>query len=185
MSKKTRWITTTGILLAVLIVLQALTKAGGQILTGSCVNLVLAIAALAGGLGCGLTIALLSPFFAYLLQIGPALFALTPCIALGNAVYVLLLALLISHKRPANLVTRFGFVVISAIAKFVTLYLAVVKFLLPTLGLPDEKLAVMSAMFSWPQLVTALIGGCVAVTIVPVLWKALKRSAPETQEPEQ
>ena len=52
MSKQTKWITTTAVLLALLVILQAITKAGGQFLTGSCVNLVLAVAALAGGLWC-------------------------------------------------------------------------------------------------------------------------------------
>ena len=34
----------------------------------------------------------------------------------------------------------------------------------------------MSAMFSWPQLITALIGGGLALVIVPALKKALRRS---------
>ena len=34
----------------------------------------------------------------------------------------------------------------------------------------------LPAAFSWPQLVTALLGGAVALTIVPALKKALHRS---------
>ena len=41
MSKKTLFITRTAALLALLVVLQAITKSAGQIVTGSCVNAVL------------------------------------------------------------------------------------------------------------------------------------------------
>ena len=59
MNKKIRWITETAIMLALLVTLQALTKPAGQFVTGSCVNVVLAMAALVGGLWSGLTIALI------------------------------------------------------------------------------------------------------------------------------
>ena len=45
--------------------------------------------------------------------------------------------------------------------------------MLPLLGLPDAKVSAMSAMFTWPQLFTALLGGAVALAIVPLLKKAL------------
>lgn len=182
MSKQTKWITTTAVLLALLVILQAITKAGGQFLTGSCVNLVLAVAALAGGLWCGVTIAILSPFFAFLLGIGPALFPLTPCIALGNLVFVVLLALLLSPKKKNSIIWRYGAVVIAAFGKFLTLFLVIVKLVIPMLGLPDKQVGVMSAMFSWPQLVTALIGGCIAVTIAPLLRKALKNNQSQADD---
>ena len=47
--KKTVWIARTAVCLALLIAIQFLTKSLGQLVTGSCVNLVLAIAALIGG----------------------------------------------------------------------------------------------------------------------------------------
>ena len=53
MNKKVRWIAETAIMLAVLVTLQAVTKGLGQFVTGSCVNAVLAIAVLVGGLACG------------------------------------------------------------------------------------------------------------------------------------
>jgi uncharacterized membrane protein YeaQ/YmgE (transglycosylase-associated protein family) len=33
----------------------------------------------------------------------------------------------------------------------------------------------LPTMFAWPQLITAVIGGMVALAIVPVLKKAMKR----------
>jgi hypothetical protein len=87
------WIVRTGVLLALLVTLQYITKPAGQLLTGSCVNTVLAVAALFGGLSCGLVIALLSPILAYLLNIAPQILTV-PAIMVGNTVYVLLLTLL-------------------------------------------------------------------------------------------
>ena len=58
MNKKIRWITETAIMLALLVTLQALTKGFGQLVTGSCVNTILATAALVAGLGSGITVAL-------------------------------------------------------------------------------------------------------------------------------
>ena len=58
---------------------------------------------------------------------------------------------------------------------FAALFLLVTKVAIPALGLPEAAAATLSASFSWPQLVTAAIGGAIAVTIAPVIRKALKR----------
>lgn len=70
--KKTIWIVRTAVCLALLLVLQVATKSLGQFVTGSCVNLVLAMAALTGGVWSGVIVAVISPFCAYALGIGPA-----------------------------------------------------------------------------------------------------------------
>ena len=93
MNKKVLWITETAVLLALLVVLQWVTKPLGQIVTGSCVNAVLAVSALLVGLSSGLTVALISPVCAYLLGVAPNLVAV-PAIMAGNAVFVLALSLL-------------------------------------------------------------------------------------------
>ena len=90
MNKKIRWITETAILLALLVTLQAVTKPLGQLVTGSCVNAILAVAVLFAGLGSGLTIAVISPVLAFLLGIAPQILTV-PAIMVGNAVFVLLL----------------------------------------------------------------------------------------------
>ena len=61
MRKKVLWITETAVMLALLVTLQALTKPMGQLVTGSCVNAVLAISVLLVGMNGGITIALISP----------------------------------------------------------------------------------------------------------------------------
>ena len=174
MKKKTLWIAETAVMIALLVALQGLTKPAGQFVTGSCVNLILGVSTLVGGLWCGLTVALLSPFFAFLFGIGPALIQIVPAIAVGNIVLVLVL-FLICRKAKKLSPLSYGGAAVASVCKFAALYALVVLLLLPLLGLPEKQVAMMSAMFSWPQLVTALIGSFLAVTVAPVIRKALHR----------
>lgn len=178
-NKKIQWITRTAILIALLVAVQwatAFTQSfAGQYITGSLVNCVLAVAVLFGGLCSGVTVALLSPFCAFLLGIGPKLIQIVPCIAVGNTVYILVLWLLLGKKQQAVWMQAAG-VLAAAAAKFLTLYAAVVKIVIPVMGdaLKAPQVQTFTAMFSWPQLVTALVGGTLAMLLLPVLNKALK-----------
>ena len=181
MNKKIRWITETAIMLALLVTLQALTKPMGQLVTGSCVNAVLAISALVGGLSCGITVALISPVMAFLLGIAPQILTV-PAIMVGNTVYVVLLSLL-ADGTGKNLVKQAIAWIVAAAAKFGALYLVVVKIICGVMApslleagtLKEPMLKALPATFSWPQLFTALIGGAVALAIAPVVKKALKK----------
>ena len=104
MNKNIRWIAETAVMLALLVCLQALTKPMGQLVTGSCVNAVLAVSALVGGLSCSLVVALCSPVLAYLLSIAPQILTV-PAIMVGNAVFVVLLVLL-ADKTGKNIVKQ-------------------------------------------------------------------------------
>ena len=178
---KIRWITETAVLLALLIVAQAVTGSMSQYVTGSLVNCILAIAALFVGLSGGLTIALVSPWLAYQLGIASQIVTV-PAIMLGNAVYVLLWAIL-GSRHAQNPLRQLPAWLLAAGAKFAVLYAAVVWLicgpLFPKLlGAGYVKAPMQAALqvkFSWPQLITALIGGAIAWAIVPALRKALKR----------
>ena len=183
MKKNVRLITETAVMLALLIALQALTKPMGQLVTGSCVNAVLAITALLVGMGSGIAVSLISPLCAFLLGIAPNFVTVLPIMA-GNVCFVVLLRLICGKalwRQPVALVAAAG-------VKFGVLYLLVVKVICgfassALLGkkignivvLAPPMLKKLPAMFTWPQLFTALIGGAVALLIVPVLKKALKR----------
>ena len=172
--KKTVWIARTAVCLALLIAIQFLTKSLGQLVTGSCVNLVLAIAALIGGVWSGVTVAVISPFCAYLLGIGPA-FPLVPCVSLGNAVYAVLFALLVGgFLQKKKLLAAYGSMVLAAAAKFAALYLVLVRLVAPAV-IQAAKLSTVTAAFTWPQLLTAVIGGVLACLIAPVLCRALEK----------
>ena len=117
-------------------------------------------------------------FVAFLFGIGPKFVELLPAIAVGNLVLVLLYSLILGgDKKPIWLqaVVWVG----AAAAKFGALYLLMVKLLVPGLvsagtvaAAAGEKL---SAQFGILQMVTALIGGAVALLIVPLLRKALHK----------
>ena len=180
MNKKLRWITETAIMLALLVSLQALTKGFGQLVTGSCVNAILAISVLVGGLSSGITVALISPVLAFLLGIAPQILTV-PAIMVGNTVYVVLLYLIAGKSN--NIVRKVIAWLVAAAAKFAALYAIVVGLICGVLSqnllasgtLKEPMLKALPATFSWPQLITALIGGAVALLIVPVLRKALKK----------
>lgn len=185
-NKKTIWITRTGVLLALLLALQWATlgtKAfAGQYITGSLVNCVLAVSALTAGLSSGLVIALLSPIFAYLLGIAPQL-VVVPAIMAGNCALVLVLWAV--GRGNAPLWRKAVAVVLAAVCKFVVLYLLVVEvicgvgagFLLgkQVFGAPvllQPMIQALPMTFSWPQLITALIGGTLGVLVSRILDRA-------------
>lgn len=185
-NKKTIWITRTGVLLALLLALQWATlgtKAfAGQYITGSLVNCVLAVSALTAGLSSGLVIALLSPIFAYLLGIAPQL-VVVPAIMAGNCALVLVLWAV--GRGDAPMWRKAVAVVLAAVCKFVVLYLLVVQvicgvgasFLLGQsfFGAPvllQPMIQALPLTFSWPQLVTALIGGVLGILVSKILTRA-------------
>lgn len=180
MNKKIRWITETAIMLALLVTVQALTKPMGQLVTGSCVNAVLAVSVLVGGLASGITVAVISPVLAFLLGIAPQILTV-PVIMVGNAAFVSVLKLDggVTKNIWKNVTALLG----AALGKFALLYLLVKYGICGILAdallaqglLKEPMLKALPATFGAMQLVTALIGGAIALLIVPVLRKALHR----------
>lgn len=178
MRKKLLWITETAIMLALLVTLQWATKPLGQIVTGSCVNTVLAVSALLVGLPGGLTVALLSPIFAFLFGIAPNPITV-PVIMAGNCCFVALVRL----YRKASVVRMISVMLAAVVAKFAVMYVLVQWVICGALAQPllaqgilkKPMLSALPVTFGIMQLVTALIGGSVALLLVPVLKKALRR----------
>ena len=184
MKKNVRWITHTAVMLALLICLQwvgsfipeQMTK---QLITGTMVNCVLAVTALLVGMSAGVTVAIISPVCAFVLGIAPNLITVLP-IMLGNVCYVVLLKVLMA-KPLWRQVTG---LVAAAVAKFAVLYVLVVGVICgvasgillgqklgQTVLLAPPMLKMLPAMFTWPQLITALVGGALALMIYPVVKK--------------
>ena len=174
--KRIRWITRTAIFVALLVVVQAATASlGNTIVTGSLVNLLLIVSGMTCGTGSGLTVAVLSPVLAKLIGIGP-LWSLIPFIMLGNAVLVLVWRWLGNKNIGGQTVSYIIALVCGAVAKFLVLYLGIVKIAVPLLlNLPEKQAAVISGMFSIPQLITASIGGVLALLLLPALKKMLNK----------
>ena len=176
---KILWIAQTAIFIALLVALQFATRSMGQFVTGSVVNLILIVASLTAGLFSGLAVALLSPFFAFMLGIGPAFLQVVPLVALGNMALVFFVWLIGRKGEEVEgamaYIWRILGVVAGAVVKFAILYFGIVKLLLPLLDLKPPQVTALSAAFSWPQLVTAAIGGAIAVLVVPPVLKAIRK----------
>lgn len=180
MKKATLWLAETAAMLATLIVIQAVTKPAGQLVTGTLVNAVLGITTLVCGKRSGAVVALLSPVMAFLLNIAPQVLTV-PAIMAGNLVFVLILGIL--AKRPLRVWNCILWGVTAAAAKFVVLYLLVVQGichlaagqLLEKGLLKLPMLGVLTQTFTWPQLITALLGVTITLWVAPLLRKALHR----------
>ena len=184
MKNKILWITQTAAMLALLIALQWATsyipKPAGQFVTGSLVNAVLGVTVLAAGISSGATVAVLSPIFAFLLNIAPNLVTV-PAIMVGNVLFVVTLKL--AGGNAESMWRRVSALLAAALIKFAALYTLVVwvicgvaaEALLAQGLLKKPMLNVLPATFSAPQLVTALIGGAVALVIAPRIRRALHK----------
>mgnify|MGYP000769776952 CR=1 FL=1 len=138
-----------------------------QLITGSLVNCVLFVFAARTGALAGICIGIFSSLLAFLLGVGPALVQLVPVIACGNAILAGLFGL---SCRPGW--RPYVPMVLCALIKCGFLW-AAVPWVIGSLGtVPAKQAAAMAAMFSWPQAVTALTGGVLALIIIPRLKKA-------------
>ncbi|MBQ6998056.1 MAG: hypothetical protein IJO72_07080 [Oscillospiraceae bacterium] len=190
MNKKIRWITETAAMLALLICLQWVgslipNQLIRQLITGTCVNAVLAVTVLLVGMSSGITVALISPVCAFVFGIAPNFITVAP-IMLGNVCFVVLLKLLMCRKLWRQILA----LIAAAVVKFGVLYILVVQVIcvmlkddllgkkigeIVVLGPKMLESNMLPLMFSWPQLVTALVGGTLALLIVPTLRKALHK----------
>lgn len=172
------WVVEAALLLALLVVVQLLTFAVpkslpvvGQLFTGSLVNMVLIVGAGSVGFAGTAVAAVLSPVLAFAfgqMTIPPMI----PVVAVGNLAIV---AVTWAFFRPADgrapgTGRGFAGVVVGAVVKTAFLWATTVLLMVPVFfaGKPQvgQKL---SLLFSWPQAVTALIGGVLALLILPAV----------------
>ncbi len=177
---KTRVVTRTGLALALLVVLQflssmalgSLPQLAKQLITGSLVNMMLALSVVFIGMWPGIAVGILSSVLATLLGIGPVFPVITPFIAASNAIYVVILALI--FKRSQAFSARLGAVAVAATVKCGFLWLTVPWVVSRIPEAKPPQVAMMTLMFSWPQAITAVAGGVLCLLLTPVLRKAIK-----------
>jgi hypothetical protein len=173
--ERTLWLTRTAIFVALLVMMQFLTSLfGNQFVTGSVVNLILILSVLLSGTASGLTVAIGSPIFAFMVGVGPVFPPVIPFMILGNIALVLVWY---AMSKPGARIKAVYFLtpIVAAAVKFIVLYTGIVLIAIPyLLYLTEPQTAMISLMFSYPQLITALIGGVIALAIAPPLRKALK-----------
>jgi hypothetical protein len=175
-NKNLQLVVRTALLLAITLIFQQLRLLIGNslpstIIIGSLVNLTIVVAAGTVGWRGSVVIAILSPVVA-LLEGHLPLPVLVPFVAAGNIVIAVVFELIERHKSVPAL--QWTAAIVSSAAKTAALYALVVLLfvgvMLPGMGLPAQKVTAMTTTlavsFSWPQLITALIGSAVAIPVI-------------------
>lgn len=171
------WVAQAGLLIALLVVVQLLTflmpksvPLIGQLFTGTLVNLVLIVGAGAVGFAGTAAAAVLSPVLAF--AFGQMLFPpMIPVVAIGNLVIVTVTWAFFTQRgrqsRPLGPMSGIIGVVCGAVAKTAFLWLSTVLVVVPAFFGGKKVVAqLLSLMFSWPQLVTAFVGGSLALVVL-------------------
>lgn len=181
MKRQTRWITYTALGLALVVVAQLIGKSipaiavifgpfsVSQLITGTLVNCVLYVMTARVGISSGATIGVLSAILATLLGIGPIFPVITPIIALGNVLLVILFGLLWRKKFTLG-------ILVAALLKCAFLWLIVPLVLRVFTAANTQQLTMLTIMFSWPQAITALCGG----VLTGILFRYLPQTSPDT-----
>ena len=170
---KTRQLTLTALLLALCIASQFL-KNTSVYLTGPVINCILILAAVFCGLWSAAALSIITPLTSWLITGSPLMSAiplLVPCIMAGNVILAVTVCLFVRRSestRSLLLGTLLG-AVLKAAFMGGTISLLLLPLLGPSTGLPAPALAAARVTFSITQLITALIGGALAVLIVPTL----------------
>jgi len=171
-NNKVRMLTRTAVLLAVVVVIQMFGRSlpNSNLIVGPLVNMCLLIATMTAGVGGGITIAILSPFTSLINNNAPvaaALLPFAPIIALANVIFILVFYFFYNKNKYVGWVS-------AAVLKFGFLFMSIRVFLniLDFSKFADK----LFALFSGTQLITALIGGFVALPIIMVVKKATKSS---------
>lgn len=183
-NRKLIWITYTAVLIALIVLAQLLTRVippvfigpfhAQQLITGSLVNLVLVVGALVPGFSCAATAALLSPVFAALFGILPnGQPMMIPVIMAGNLVLVFVVWV---FGRASNGLEPYAGVMLSilgvlagAALKQYVLQNGTEKLVIPLLHLKDKPALMLTTAMTTPQLITAVVGGLLALLLMPAL----------------
>lgn len=159
LENKVRFITRTAFLLALTVAFQSLKM--GQFVTGPLVNAVLYISSYIIGWPAGVLIGAFTPWIAFIVGIlKPAMAPAIPFIMIGNSLLVVVFYLLKSKNAIVAIVT-------ASVAKFACLYFAT-RFLLEL----NPKLV---TALQFPQLITAVIGGVLALIVISALDKTISK----------
>jgi hypothetical protein len=167
-SQKIKFMTRTALMLALVIAIQMTGRLlpNSNLIVGPLVNACLLISTALAGVWSGVVIAIASPFTSLINNHAPvaaALLPFAPFVAAGNAIFVLSFYLL--RKKSAVIGIGLG-----AVLKFGFLY-AAINIFLQLFSFPKFA-KVLLVLFGPTQLITALVGGVIALAAM----KALKNS---------
>lgn len=161
-SEKIQFMTRTALLLALVIAVQMAGRLipNSNFVVGPLVNACLLISTALAGVWSGIIISVISPFASLINNHAPvaaALLPFAPFVAVGNAIYILSYYLL--RKKSGAVGVGIG-----SLLKFAFLYSAINVFL-QLFNFPKFA-KVLTFLFGWPQLITALLGGIIALIVI-------------------
>ena len=176
MNSRAVWVAQTGIFLALLIVAQLVTRPfGNSILTGSLNNMLFILTVMICGISSALILSAISPVIAFLMGMAP-FWPFIPVIIIGNMALVALWYFIALKEADSGKLRQIIALVFAALVKFCILFFGIVHIVVPLiLGLEGPQAAAVSAAFSYPQIITAAIGGVLALLLLPVLKKAIPK----------
>lgn len=157
-----RTLTRTALLLALALLFQSLRfylpvpVFFSTFLIGTLVNATIVVAVQTAGVWPGMIVGVLTPVVAYFQQLLPLPLFIIP-VALGNIIYA---GFFYKISRLGNLPA----VMLAAMLKAASLYFTF-AWLIPLTGLTAKQAAGIVFVMSWPQLVTAIAGGLLALVI--------------------
>ncbi|MDR1392194.1 MAG: hypothetical protein LBJ09_03280 [Clostridiales bacterium] len=154
------------IFISILVAVQQFTyKFRNFLLTGSLVNFILVMSFLTSGLLVAEIVGACSPFLAKIFGMGPN-FIVLPFISLGNIIFIYLVNLSKKFNLSKKLIKIIFFCVLCSLAKAGFFYFFIIKAFVPLFVkvLPKES-KMISSMFSFNQLITALIGSLLAFLV--------------------
>ena len=140
-----------------------------QLITGTLVNCILVVFTLRVGMWSGVLIGVLSAVLATLLGVGPIIPAVTPLIAVGNALICVAFWLVAVKAKQSAVVAALA----GAVVKCAFLW-PTVPAVIALVGAPEQQAKMLGVMFSWPQGVTALCGGLLGAYIAKLLKRAVR-----------
>lgn len=183
-NKKVLWITQTAMLIALIVLAQLLSKVIppvmvgpinlAQLITGSLVNLILITGAFVPGMASAGTAALVSPILAAFFGIIPGgLPHMVLVVMAGNLVIVFVTWLCFRAsnglgKGSAIALSVTG-VVVGALLKAFAMWGATEKIIVPVLHVAPKLEKILVSVVSLPQFITAIIGGAIAILILPAM----------------
>ncbi len=147
----------------------------GQIITGSLVNMTLIVSVPFCGLAGSVSVGVISSVLATLLGMNLPLPQMLPIVAIGNVVIVTIMWFFFKKATTDNIFSfkiAFAGILVGSILKASFLWVGVAFIIIP-LFTPSPQLAtVLLLNFSWPQLITATLGGILALSLIRPLKKA-------------
>lgn len=188
LNKKTAtlFVARTAILLAIALlaqfVLLKLVPAGifNTIFVGTVINMVLFVAVATTSIWSGIIIGLLTPVMAFL-QGKLAFWLLIPIVGLASTILCIAFFLCIKFLPKTKSFNYIIGIVVASLIKFLFMYICVQTFIPAMLttfsGFPAKQVgkivATLSVMWSYPQLVAALLGGFLSLPIKNSLKKVI------------